>query len=552
MKKKFFIFFIITVILLSSIFTAYASNLPEKSISLIEKLKMQLKAGSGFAFQIDLHGENPKSPWKWGNYTHDNSLMVEGEYISSEKTKEEELKINFSIEKENILELFFQQIENKTFLTSKNLTKSNAYFQGSWIEALLTYCFLPEELPQGLVNIPLAFKLIDSKNMEGEIASYLTEIDFWLQQYAQEPISEKDQGGFKVVFDIPPTGIKEGIKALLKIFLDKNLNPSTETIESTLIEEFSDKEKFNSFLSVLNTHYEKIIDQIHFEKNLQLVRYYKEFGILEKTVIFLPFSEEIYGFSSLQITYGDDGAMTIFLHGNEGELTFDFSQNNLNDEKVYSGEVSYYPTEKEEKILSFSYTLNIKKEEKSQSGELNENYQVSFLLVPLWSKKGDSSPILSLTQKQQYVFQENLEGKGNILFTSGTSKSNPVSLNGEINLEGLQFSGKIDFQGKSKGPWELEKEKENLIKIESMRDFKRELKEEIKKNFSFLENAEVSPLETLLPTNLPIEENKSEGSKENLQDSQKESQKNPIEEKLPSTEKNTETEIEDEDTIYFK
>ncbi len=457
MKKRALLFLCLCLVL-AQCTVAFTSPLVTEQITLGEKMKMQLTAGSGLSFSFQLF-ETENKQWKLGSLEGTEPLVFTGSYLKDKSKKQEEMKFDLHRGDEILLDGFAATSQELTTYQSSSLLDENLRLKAPWHKVLLTWLFSADHMPLEYDNMSVLFDLIDQYDLfdQQNMEPYFTDIDFWLQQYAQEPIYlNADNEAFMVEFDIPPQGIVEGINLIIARFLNQG-QQGEEAQANATAQEDGKSLQFPLF-SLLQKSYQQVLDHISFTQSLSFKRYYKSFGVLDKTILTLPLPEEFFGFQTLTLEGSIQGGNSLLLEGEQGRLGLKWLEMAQDSDKItYSGEVFYFPAIESEgqKCISFGYTLNTQKETfTDQENKANEKTDFSLLLVPLWDKE-EAGRILTQGQKERYLIQENLEVQGAFNLISGSSKSNSVSFTLNAALEGLQFSGQLSGEGRSQAPWDF-------------------------------------------------------------------------------------------------
>lgn len=519
MKKRLFAIIGTLMLLFQCILgsSALAAAMYYEQMPLIEKAKMQLSAGSGLVYAFQFSGNEENQDWKVGSLLGNMPLTLEGGFLKDEKESQGEFFLNLQQNGKQILDALLSSLEGKSSFQSDALLDAPLTLEEPWHKVLLSWLFPGQSLPEGYDNLTFLYQLLSRQDMftQEKLDPYYTDIDFWLQQYAQEPVYlNAEDEAFMIEFQISQAGVQEGLTLVLDRFFS-NLQLGEDN-NSALANDVSSNEEIlqqNTLLLLLKDQYKSVIQQLTLPEELIFKRYYKSFGNLEKTVLTLPLPKDFMGFSTLTVEMTPQEHNQFVFNGLQGELGISWLLAEQEEKKTtYGGEVFYRPTDETAKILSLGYTLHSQKETViDDENKTNEKYAFDLLIVPLWNTD-DSQTLLTKTQKERYWLQENVEAEGTFTLKSGNSKSNAVYFELEAAFHGLQIEGRLTGEGRSQAPWDFKviSSDAKVIKLEDIAAYKQSIQnkamialgitEQIESELSEKENQEetlpVQPVQT--------------------------------------------------------
>lgn len=453
--KKVFLFLLCVIVCIQPIFSL------GESVSLPEKLQLQIDAGSGFrgAYSISLSNIDDASAPK----------LLEGE-VSYIKAGDERYTITDG-------ETTFMEIsvkDNKYLVKMGDeyyVINSLAFRMAKEVKnKLLPYLNIPSTLdlfsavlstkPQISESTPMLEKQkLDQINntLQNALTKYSTDIDLWLEAHLSASDKQKLEDGTEVLgmeYVVPVEDIKEMIKTL--IF---DIRQDDELINA--MAQYLPVEYRNMLLVFNQTEYvAAVIDHLPLSGNVSLGKTFTFKGEPVSTHLSLPIYDATTGNFTLDYVNTIDRislqeVQAITLYNDQESVSIKYVAVEVDGVKNFKGEINNISSEGDVKNNSILFDVNV--EVKDFVDEVGKN-NLHYLFSGEIKNNDEFLKTLSDSEKANYANTDNYTFEYNTIYSSGVAKNTSTKLQKFLDIKNksknIWFNFNLD--AKTTTFWELE------------------------------------------------------------------------------------------------
>lgn len=416
------------------------------SVSLPEKVQMQIDSGSGFKgnykIVISRNGDENSSSGELRYLSDGNSLTLQ---LANEKGK------NYYYVKSNKNQDLY--IDNNQY----SLTGCDNYINESLVKLACKYMDLPSTMQMvfSVFNYKHNYNMetaLMEKRMNDERNKILSDAfeklksrsDLWLEKYMngdKSKIKIGSEAALSLNYSVPYDDFKKMLKSLaLDIKQDAFL---TDALKQSMPEEYSNMLSLNDL-----DYIDFAIDSIKIDENIKLGKTFSTKGELKSSFIELPLVDKergIYHFKYAQELTDKGNVENISISSDSNVIDISFTVSQEDEKEVYKGVIS--TESKELPDNSVSYNFVFKKYEKDYVDETGKDHLDSFYELNL---SNNDEKGFKQADNYNIVYSKKL--------SSGVAKNVSTKVNKELSIENISKNEKLQFNldAKTTAPFEIE------------------------------------------------------------------------------------------------